>query len=334
MEGVIDSHLRALYAEVGGISHCVSEFVRVNDLPVPAKTFLRLCPELKNGPELKNSSKLKNELDSSTIMANLANGEQRRNSLPVHVQLLGSNPQTMAESACVAVALGAPAIDLNFGCPAKTVNRSRGGAALLDETQLLSDIVASVRKAVPLQVPVTAKIRLGFERRDSYLDNAVAIAEAGASELCVHARSRADGYAPPAYWHHLAEIKQAVDIPIIANGEIWSVDNWRQCQAESGCDDFMLGRGLLACPDLALQIRAYTAGQDYQPMAWVDILLLLERFYHETKDAYPRRFLGNRLKQWLFYLKLCYPEAKTFFASIKRYRDDEQFSQAFLRSGG
>lgn len=308
MEGVIDSHLRAIYAQIGGVSHCVSEFVRVNDLPVPAKTFLRICPELKTIPQ-----------------ANI-------NRLPLHVQLLGSNPETMAESARVAVSLGAPVIDLNFGCPAKTVNKSRGGAALLDETQLLGEIVASVRKAVPLNVPVTAKIRLGFERRDSYLDNAIAIAEAGASELCVHARSRADGYAPPAYWHHLAEIKQAITIPVIANGEIWNVADWQQCKTDSTCDDFMLGRGLLACPDLALQIRARAKCEDYQPLIWSEVQLLVQRFYHETKDAYPRRFLGNRLKQWLFYLKGHYPEADHFFEGIKRYRSDEQFTQAFLES--
>ncbi len=312
MEGVIDSHLRAIYASIGGLSHCVSEFVRVNDLPVPEKTFLRLCPELS-----RNSNEAKEGFAEKAL------------ALPLHVQLLGSNPETLAQSACIAVSLGAPAIDLNFGCPAKTVNKSRGGAVLLNETKLLGDIVASVRKAVPSHVPVTAKIRLGFEKRDSYLDNAIAIAEAGANEICVHARSRADGYAPPAYWHHLAEIKQALSIPVIANGEIWSLENWQQCKTESLCDDFMLGRGLLACPDLALQICAAQKMQDYQAIAWPDVLALLQRFYHETKNAYPERFLGNRLKQWLFYLKLRYPEADEFFESIKRYRNDEQFSYAF-----
>ena len=115
----------------------------------------------------------------------------------------------------------------------------------------------AVRSAVPNSTPVTAKIRLGFEDRSLYLDNAIAIAEAGADELCIHARSRADGYNPPAYWTYIAHVVETIAIPVIANGEIWNIRDWQQCQQDSGCKDFMLGRGLVACPDLALQIRAF-----------------------------------------------------------------------------
>ena len=118
------------------------------------------------------------------------------------MQLLGSNPETIAASAVTAVHLGAFAFDLNFGCPAKTVNKSRGGAVSLKEPQMVGEIVRQVRGAVPSERPVTAKIRLGFEDRSLYMDNALAIADAGAKELCVHARSRADGYNPPGYWSY------------------------------------------------------------------------------------------------------------------------------------
>ena len=304
MEGVMDHHFRALYGEIGGLDFCVTEFLRVNDLPASRKQLRTICPELTTGSRTTNG-------------------------LPVRLQLLGSNPETLAESALLAANSGAVAIDLNFGCPAKTVNKSRGGAVLLDEPELVASIVAAVRKAVPAAIPVSAKMRLGFNDRERYLDNALGIAEAGANELCVHARSRADGYNPPAYWSYLASIRESLAIPVIANGEIWSVADWQRCKRESHCQDFMLGRGLLSRPDLALQIRAAAAGAQHQTYQWHHLLPLLQRFYLENKAAYPQRFLGNRLKQWLYYLQRNYREAAAFFETIKRYRQPEQFEAAF-----
>src|SRR5690606_39188939 len=109
-------------------------------------------------------------------------------------------------NAMEAVRAGARSIDLNFGCPAKTVNRHEGGACLLRQPERVHAIVKAVREALPLSVPVSAKIRLGYEDRSTYLENALAIAEAGADELTVHARSKADGYKPPAYWSYIGEI--------------------------------------------------------------------------------------------------------------------------------
>lgn len=307
MEGVIDHHFRTLYSAIGGVDICVSEFIRVNDVAVSKKVFLRDCPELQH-----------------------ASFHQKRfsatpNGTPLRVQLLGSNPETIAASAVTAVNLGASAIDLNFGCPAKTVNKSRGGAVLLKDPQLVGEIVRQVRAAVPSERPVTAKIRLGFEDRSLYMDNALAIAEGGATELCVHARSRADGYHPPAYWSYIKKIVEEVSLPVIANGEVWTVDDWRRCREQTGCQDVMLGRGLIACPDLALQIKAAAAGQRYQAMSWSAVMQLLNQFYCDTKAAYPSRFLGNRVKQWLFYLQMHYPEAKVLFETIKRYRQAQEF---------
>ncbi|XOV82790.1 MAG: tRNA dihydrouridine synthase [bacterium] len=311
MEGVIDHHFRTLYSEIGGVDICVSEFIRVNNLVTPAKTLLRACPELHHA------------------QPSIGRRSVTPGGVPLRIQLLGSNPSTLAETAVVAANLGAAAIDLNFGCPAKTVNNSKGGSVLLKQPDLVHGIVKAVRIAVPDEVPVTAKIRLGFEDRSLYLDNALAIAAAGADELCVHARSRADGYDPPAYWSYIARIVDQISIPVIANGEIWNLDDWQRCREQSHCEDFMIGRGLIACPDLALQIKAHVAQEDHQPLQWRDIVVLLERFYRATKDAYPKRFLGNRLKQWLFYLQMHYPEARSFFNAIKRFKQPQEFEAAF-----
>ncbi len=308
MEGVVDHHLRKIYARIGGIDACVTEFVRVTEHTLPRRVFIRACPELTEAGRRVPDPEL---------------GE--RPALPIRVQLLGSEPEVLALNARKAARLGAIGIDLNFGCPAKTVNRHRGGACLLDETELLYQIVSTVREAVPQEVPVTAKIRLGYMERNSYLENAHALQSAGASELFVHARSKADGYNPPAYWHCIGEIREALKIPVIANGEIWTLEDFRQCRAESGCEDFMLGRGLLANPALAHIIRA--ENQD-AGLVWPIVARLLYDFFIETSKAYPAKFLGNRAKQWLHYLRRHYSEADTLFHQIKRMKHFDELESA------
>lgn len=309
MEGVVDHHMRDLISSVGGVDLCVTEFLRVTDAVLPERVFKKSCPEL-----LSNS--------------------RTPTGTPVRVQLLGSNIDKLAPNAAKAARLGAPAVDLNFGCPAKTVNNSDGGATLLKDPRRVYNIVKAVREAVPPLVPVTAKIRLGFDDRESYLENAHAAVDGGASELAVHARSKADGYKPPAYWDYIGRIRETVNIPVIANGEIWTLEDYQRCKEQSGCEDFMLGRGLLARPDLALQIKAFEAGEEYQPMLWQQVCTLLYRFYLETAAAYPEKFLGNRAKQWLMYLQRTYPQAADMFEEIKRMKTDEEFKAAFARQLG
>ncbi len=305
MEGVVDHHVRDLLTGIGGIDVCVTEFVRVCEHQrLPERVFKRLCPELDQQSLTKAGT-------------------------PVRLQLLGGHPDSIAYNAAKAAQLGACAIDLNFGCPAKAVNNSDGGACLLREPERVFQIVRAVREQVPASVPVSAKIRLGFEDRSRYLDNALAVYEAGANELTVHARSKADGYKPPAYWEYIAHIRESVSIPVIANGEIWSVDDWRRCREQSGCEDFMLGRGLLARPDLALAIQAAHTGEEQPALEWQHIVAYLFDYYLTTKTLYPAKFLGNRIKQWLAYLRLQYTGAEELFESIKRLRLAADIERAF-----
>ena len=314
MEGVIDHHMRFLLDQLGGIDLCVTEFIRVSRTVLPNHVFLSACPELT--PLVERGDKSGSEYGSSNT---------------TRVQLLGSNPELVALNAKKAAELGASAIDLNFGCPAKTVNRSYGGARLLDETTLLHDIVKATRQQVPSNILVTAKIRLGYDDRSSYLRNALAIAEAGADELIVHARSKADGYQPPAYWHYIYKIQQQLDIPVVANGEIWTLEDYIACREQSGCDHVMLGRGLLARPDLGLAIKAYQRGEDYQYMAWPQIATLALKLLRLTQAHYPAKHMGNRIKQWLFYLMRNYPQASALFENIKRSRDFDFIEHALIK---
>ncbi len=302
MEGVVDHTMRTMLTAVGGIDRCVTEFVRVTSARLPVRTFYRYCPELHNHGLTPSGT-------------------------PVYVQLLGGQPEPMAINAERAASLGAPGIDINFGCPAKQVNRSDGGSVLLKEPDRVFAIISAVRKAVPIETPVTAKIRLGFEDRSLLTDVTQAVFAANASELTIHARTKEDGYKPPAYWDAIADIYTNSPIPIIANGEIWSVKDYHQCIKESGCADIMLGRGILACPDLARQINAEQFQQSHKVMEWQDVVALLAQFCVVTEEEYEPKYVGNRVKQWLGYLRRQYPMAAVLFEEVKRLKWPEEIAQ-------
>lgn len=288
MEGVVDHLMRDMLTQVGGFDLCVTEFVRVVQTKLPKKVFYRLCPELHHGG-----------LTPAGV--------------PVKVQLLGQHPEWMAENALTAIELGSHGIDINFGCPAKTVNKSQGGAVLLQYPDMLYKIVKAVRDAVPIEHAVTAKIRLGFNDTSLALENADAIYQAGASSLAIHARTKRDGYRPPAYWPWIAKIKATVDMPLVANGEIWSAADATLCQEQSQCTNLMLGRGALALPNLAKSIKINEA-----PMSWEALKLLLIHYSGYEIYGDKGRYYPNRIKQWLSYLKIQYPEAESLFTQIRK----------------
>ncbi len=294
MEGVIDAPMRRLLTAIGGYDACVTEFLRLSDGELPERTYHKHCPEL-------------------------AQGSRTSGGTPVILQLLGSEPELLAVSAARAVSLGATAIDLNFGCPSRFVNRKQGGAALLKAPQRMAQIVAVVRTALPAKIPVSAKMRLGYDTPDRAADIALALEQAGADFITVHARTRDDGYRAPARWEQLRPIREALKIPLIANGDINSVEDWLRCHEISGCEHLMLGRGALMQPDLALQLRAWHQGDAIEAMQWRDIQPLLPRLLeHYTPGT---RGLSARLKQWLGMLRHRHTGADEAFLDIRPLRD-------------
>ncbi|NBA94218.1 tRNA-dihydrouridine synthase [Pseudomonas sp. R5(2019)] len=302
MEGLVDDILRDVLTQVGGIDWCVTEFIRINDQLLTPAYFHKLAPELQHG-------------------------SQTRAGVPLRVQLLGSDPVCLGENAALACELGAPVIDLNFGCPAKTVNKSRGGAVLLKEPELLHTIVQTVRRAVPAHIPVTAKMRLGFDSPDGALECATALADGGAQQIVVHARTKVDGYKPPAHWEWVARVQEVVKVPVFANGEVWTLEDWRRCREVSGVEDIMLGRGLVARPDLARQIADARAGRETQPMSWQELQPLLQDFWAQAKARLTPRSAPGRLKQWVALLTKSYPEAVELFAVLRREDDCQRISE-------
>lgn len=290
MEGLTDPIMRDVLTHVGSFDWCVTEFIRVTDSLLPEHVYDSYSPELKNGGKTAAGT-------------------------PVHVQFLGNNPEMLAANAVRAVELGAPAIDLNFGCPAKTVNRHRGGSILLDEPDVVHILVKAVRDAVPAHIPVSAKMRLGYLDENHTMDNAHAIEDAGASWLTVHARTKADGYTPPAYWEKIRPIREALKINVIANGEIWNYQHAKACQLQSGCEDLMLGRGAVTTPDLTQCIRQKS---DHALLSWQDLVELQIRFLNGPSKT--EIGMVGRYKQWLGMMSKAYPEAKQLWDEVKRIK--------------
>jgi tRNA-dihydrouridine synthase C len=298
MEGLLDFTLRDVLTRAGGIDRCVSEFIRVTGTLLPERAFYRVLPELRHG--------------GCTPAG-----------VPVRAQLLGSDPVCLAENAARLAALGPVGIDLNFGCPAKVVNRHGGGAALLQEPEQLARIVAAVRRAVPAHLPVSAKMRLGFDDDARALECALAIESGGASELVVHARTRAQGYRPPAYWARIADIRAAVALPVVANGEIWTAADAARCRAESGCDALMLGRGMVADPGLALSI----AWPGHAGLSWAALRPLMAAFWALVCCHLEPRHRAGRMKQWLYHLRRRHPEAEALYAELRTFTDPRLLAQ-------
>jgi tRNA-dihydrouridine synthase C len=278
MEGLLDPYLREIITEIGGYDWCVSEFLRVTTHLAPAKVFYRRVPELKTAGVTKSGT-------------------------PVYLQLMGNQASVVAENAALAVELGALGIDLNFGCPSPTVNGKGAGAILLNEPETIHKIVLATRQAVPVEIPVMAKMRLGVENTDNVIDIVRGIEAAGADMITVHARTSADRYKMPARWEWFGKIRESINTPIIANGDIVDIDSFNQCQSISGCDHFMIGRASVRHPFLARQISQAVKGNTVQEIKWHEQKELLLQFGILMRQSKNHAGAVSRIKKWLKLLR-------------------------------
>ncbi|WP_145508229.1 tRNA dihydrouridine(16) synthase DusC [Yersinia alsatica] len=303
MEGVLDSLVRELLSEVNDYDLCITEFLRVVDQLLPAKSFYRLCPELHQ----------QSRTSSGTL---------------VRIQLLGQYPQWLAENAARAVELGSYGVDLNCGCPSKLVNGSGGGATLLKDPELIYQGAKAMREAVPAHLPVTVKIRLGWDSGDRQFEIADAVQQAGATELAVHGRTKEEGYqAECINWQAIGEIRQRLTIPVIANGEIWDYRSAQECMKVTGCDAVMLGRGALNVPNLSRVVK-----YNEPRMPWPEVVKLLQKYVQLEKQGDTGLYHVARIKQWLGYLRKEYAEATDLFSEIRALKTSKDIAVAILRA--
>ncbi|CAN6961763.1 MULTISPECIES: tRNA-dihydrouridine synthase family protein [unclassified Psychrobacter] len=310
MEGLTDPLMRQILTQIATdlgrpYDWSVSEFIRVTQTVLPAHVFYKYVPEL--------------HYDAKT-----ASGT------PIHIQLLGSDAQLMADNAAYAAELGAPAIDINFGCPAKTVNSHRGGSVLLDEPEVMYEIINTVRTAVPSDIPVSAKIRLGYTDTSRMDDIRSAIEDSGADWLTIHARTKTQGYKPPAYWDKIQNFYN-LDIPVIANGEIWNAEHAQNCMTQAGTNHLMLGRGAVTRPDLIAQVDGHNNdAETLTALVWEDLIVHQIKFLEGA--AKSDVVLVGRYKQWLAMLTKGYSEAKILWDRIKREKNKAAIISALRMS--
>lgn len=290
MEGVLDYYLRDLITSVNNYDYCVSEFIRVYGVVFPKRIFLREVPELAAGGLTKSGT-------------------------PVWVQLLGSEPKVMADNAKVCASLGAKGIDLNFGCPSKFVHRSNGGAAMLKNPPLLGEVIKEVRDALPGEIPLSVKIRLGWEDPNEAETIVKECIANGANKIVIHARTKKDGYLPNTVkWENIAPLKELAqkhNITVVANGDIVSKETAQNCQLITKCNDLMVGRFAIAIPNLERVIRG-----EEQKLPHDKLGNLLLCYLDKLKGNLNEHYQKARTKQFFGYIRMAYPELGEVFKAI------------------
>ncbi len=253
--GTVEVNSRVLQSPLSGVTDLVFR-----------RLVRRYAPESMMYTEMVNATGLHNVKQLPKLM------EIDPDERPISIQLFDCRPDFLAEAAQKAVDEGADTIDINMGCPVNKITRNGGGSSLLREPQLAADIVRSVVEAV--SVPVTVKTRIGWNEQEI---NAVEFAErmeaAGAKMLTLHGRTRAQGYNGTARWEWIGKVKERLSIPVIANGDIFSVDAAVRCLQMTGADGVMCSRGTLGYPFLVGEIDYFLkTGELRQPPTPVERL--------------------------------------------------------------
>lgn len=187
-----------------------------------------------------------------------------RHETPISIQLFDCRPDFLAEAAQKAAAEGADTVDINMGCPVNKITKKGGGSSLLRQPELAAQIVRSVAAAV--DIPVTVKTRIGWDDAEiTILDFAKRMEDAGAKMITVHARTRSQGYTGTAKWEWIRKVKEVLTIPVIANGDIFSVEAAIACLEQTGADGVMCSRGTLGYPFLVGEVDHFIKTGEYLP---------------------------------------------------------------------
>jgi tRNA-dihydrouridine synthase B len=218
----------------------------------------RYAPESMLYTEMVHASSLQYVKEIPKIM------EVDPNERPISIQLFDCRPNFLAEAAKKAVAEGADTVDINMGCPVNKITKKGGGSSLLRQPEVAAAIVREVVNAV--DVPVTVKTRIGWDDGEiTILDFAKRMEDAGAKMITVHARTRAQGYNGYARWEWIGKVKEILEIPVIANGDIFSVESAVECLELTGADGVMCSRGTLGYPFLVGEIDYFLKHGEYLP---------------------------------------------------------------------
>lgn len=268
MEGVGDRCFRRAMALVGGFDEAVRDFIRV-----PMNAHIPSLARVYAPDELGN--------------------------VPLAAQIMGSDPDLMAQMAQALVQKGAPRIDINCGCPSNTVTGKNAGSSLLKDPMNLYGIAKAVVQSV--SIPVTLKMRSGYEDTSLFSENVLAAQESGVSYITLHPRTKVDGYGPPAQWDFIAKAKSLLKIPLVGNGDIVCVEDALNMLERTGCDGLMIGRGSIMNPFLFCQIRAHYSKTTYVPK-WEDLARFFEVYLLEMSTDFSLQLRINKMKQLMGFI--------------------------------
>ena len=212
---------------------------------------------------------------------------------PCAVQLFGSEPEVMAEAAKMALQYKPDAIDINFGCPVPKIAGNGGGSALMKDPELAGRIVRAVADAV--YIPVTVKFRAGWDNEHLNAVEFACICEAnGASALTVHGRTRTQMYAPPVNWDIIRQVKEAVSVPVIGNGDVVSPESAKALYEQTGCDLVMVGRGAMGNPWIFRRIAHYMETGELLPEPTPEERMAILKKHIELLCKYKGEYTGMR----------------------------------------
>jgi tRNA-dihydrouridine synthase B len=223
---------------------------------------------------------------------------------PYFVQFFATNPEQAADAARVLATLNPDGLDLNFGCPVKKIILNQGGSALLKDVSLLARIVRAAVDAV--DIPVSVKIRSGWDRRSlNAVEVAKAIEEAGAAWVTVHARTRSEFYEGQAHWEWIGEVKSAVGIPVIGNGDVRSAEDVVELMTISGCDAVMIGRAAMGYPFVFREINSLlsTGAQAPAPTPMERYEAAHQQLQWMTEHRNEKRAVNEFRKHILLYVR-------------------------------
>lgn len=268
MEGLGDRSFRKAMNSIGGFDEAVTEFLRV-----PTNGHVKSLARRYEADELLPT--------------------------PLAAQIMGSDVTLMADMAAELEKRGAPRIDINCGCPSNIVTGRGAGSSLLKDPEFLHQVARSVVQAV--SVPVTIKMRSGFDDTALFSENVLAAEASGVRFITLHPRTKQDGYGPPAKWELIARAKALLKIPLVGNGDILTVEDGCRMLQETGCDALMIGRGAAMNPFIFQQIQAHFSGIPFLPT-----YAAIERFIHifvgEIPVESPLRGRLNKMKQLFSFL--------------------------------
>lgn len=298
MEGVGDRCFRKAMASVAGFDEAVTDFLRV---PTNAHVKSLACEY---------------QVDEITP-------------IPLAAQIMGSDPALMAAMAQELEKKGAPRIDLNCGCPSNTVTGRGAGSSLLKEPTLLFENAKAIVQAV--SIPVTVKMRSGYEDTSLFEENLLAAQESGISYLTLHPRTKVEGYGPPANWDLIARAKQVLKIPVVGNGDILNVADALRMLSHTKCDALMIGRGSVINPFIFHEIRSHFAGKNYRASA-EDLSKYINVYLSHIPRETPAKTKINKMKQLMSFLFKGSPELlnKRQTVLTTTYTDLDSFLQFSL----